>query len=63
MASGFRAQVRDESWRRYQHEYGSAGGKEVTIDLESDLMRLAQGGSLAASAPVTAVDPRGDEDG
>jgi FMN reductase len=45
MESGFAEQVRGESWRRYQHEFGSAGGAEVDIDLDSDLMRLAAGGS------------------
>jgi FMN reductase len=45
MESGFAQQVRDESWGSYRHEYGSAGGKELGIDLDSDLMRLAAGGS------------------
>jgi FMN reductase len=45
MESGFAQQVRDESWRSYQHEFGSAGGTELTIDLDSELMRLATGGS------------------
>ncbi|MFS8096619.1 NAD(P)H-dependent oxidoreductase [Lentzea alba] len=44
IASGFEKQVRDESWGRYQHEFGSAGGTELSIDLDSDLMRLAAGG-------------------
>lgn len=44
--SGFARAVRDDSWGRYQHSYGSAGGTEVGIDLNSDLMRLATGGSL-----------------
>ena len=44
MESGFATQVRDESWRRYSHEFGSAGGTHHEIDLSSDLMRLAQGG-------------------
>lgn len=47
MESGFAQQVRDESWGSYQHEFGSAGGTELTIDLDSDLMRLATGGSAA----------------
>jgi FMN reductase len=47
MESGFAQQVRDESWRSYQHEFGSAGGREVSIDLDSDLMRLAAGGSAS----------------
>jgi FMN reductase len=45
MESGFARQLRDQSWRRYQHEYGSAGGTELDIDTDSDLMRLAAGGS------------------
>ena len=47
MESGFARAVRDESWASYQHEYGSAGGTELAIDLETDLMRLATGGSAA----------------
>lgn len=45
MEGGFAHRVRDESWHRYQHEFGSAGGAELSIDLNSDLMRLATGGS------------------
>lgn len=45
MASGFARQVKDQSWGSYQHEYGSAGGTETAIDLSTDLMRLAAGGS------------------
>ncbi|GAA5194261.1 FMN reductase [Rugosimonospora acidiphila] len=45
MASGFAQQVKDESWQSYQHEFGSAGGTETGIELDSDLMRLAAGGS------------------
>ncbi|GAA0251593.1 CE1759 family FMN reductase [Cryptosporangium japonicum] len=45
MESGFAAAIREESWHNYQHEFGSAGGAELTIDLDSDLMRLATGGS------------------
>jgi FMN reductase len=45
MESGFARQVRGESWQSYQHEYGSAGGTELDIDTDSDLMRLATGGS------------------
>jgi len=44
MESGFARQVRGESWQSYQHEFGSDGGKELDIDTESDLMRLATGG-------------------
>jgi FMN reductase len=47
MESGFARQVRDESWQNYQHELGSAGGTEVAIDLDTDLMRLATGGSAS----------------
>jgi FMN reductase len=45
MESGFARAIKDESWSSYQHEYGSAGGTEVAIDLDTDLMRLAAGGS------------------
>jgi FMN reductase len=48
MESGFARAIRDESWSSYQHEYGSAGGTEVDIDLDTDLMRLATGGSAEA---------------
>jgi len=47
MESGFAAKVRDESWQSYQHEYGGAGGTEAAIDLDTDLMRLATGGSAS----------------
>lgn len=44
-SSGVEADIRGESWSRYRHELGSNGGDEITIDVESDLMRLATGGS------------------
>jgi FMN reductase len=47
MESGFARKIKDESWHSYQHEYGSAGGTEVSVDLDTDLMRLATGGSAA----------------
>jgi FMN reductase len=45
MESGFAHKIKEESWHSYQHEYGSAGGTETSIDLDTDLMRLATGGS------------------
>jgi FMN reductase len=47
MESGFAGQIKDEAWPSYQHEYGSAGGTETGIDLDTDLMRLATGGSAS----------------
>lgn len=47
MKSGFARQVRDESWGSYQHEFGSAAGTEVSVDLDTDLMRLAAGGAAS----------------
>jgi FMN reductase len=44
MESDFARKIRDASWESYQHEYGSAGGSEAGIDLDTDLMRLAAGG-------------------
>jgi FMN reductase len=48
MESGFARLVREETWQSYQHEFGSAGGTELEVSLDSDLMRLATGGSAAA---------------
>src|ERR1700730_5005935 len=45
MESGFARQVRDQAWQSDQHELGSDGGKETGIDVDSELMRLATGGS------------------
>ena len=45
MESGFARKIKDESWQSYQHEYGSVAGTETAIDLDTDLMRLAAGGS------------------
>ena len=44
MESGFAGRIKDEAWQSYQHEFGSAGGTETEIDLDTDLMRLATGG-------------------
>jgi FMN reductase len=51
MESGFARKIKDESWQSYQHEYGSAGGTEVSVDLDTDLMRLAAGGSTEPGPP------------
>jgi FMN reductase len=48
MESGVARAIKDQSWSSYQHEYGSAGGTETAIDLDTDLMRLAAGGSVGA---------------
>ena len=47
MESGFADRIKDEAWQSYQHEYGSAGGTETAIDLDTDLMRLATGGTAS----------------
>jgi FMN reductase len=44
MESGFAASVKDESWQHYQHEYDSAATAGTSVDLDTDLMRLAAGG-------------------
>jgi hypothetical protein len=44
--SEFARHVKDASWHGYQHEYGSAGGTVYGIDLDSNFMKLAAGGSL-----------------
>lgn len=45
MESEFAHRVKAESWDSYQHTFGSAGGSEVGIELDTDLMRLAAGGA------------------
>ncbi|HEY2278675.1 MAG TPA: CE1759 family FMN reductase [Streptosporangiaceae bacterium] len=46
MESGFARAVRDESWSSYQHEFGAVvTTDEPAIELDTDLMRLATGGS------------------
>ena len=47
MESGFAQSIKEETWRSYAHEYGSAGGTELSIDTDTDLMRLATGGSAS----------------
>ncbi|HET9074116.1 MAG TPA: CE1759 family FMN reductase [Solirubrobacteraceae bacterium] len=51
MQSGVQDRVRGQSWRSYQHELGSNGGAELEIDVDSEMMRLATGGS--ALDPLT----------
>jgi FMN reductase len=49
MESGFARAVRDESWSSYQHEFATNGttgtADEPAIELDTELMRLATGGS------------------
>ena len=50
MESGFARAVRDESWDSYQHEFGGSADRlrsvdEPVVNLNTDLMRLAAGGS------------------
>ena len=52
MESRLAERIREASWGDYQHEYGSAGGAELEIDLGSDLMRLAAGGGAAKAPPA-----------
>lgn len=47
MESGIARAIREGSWQSYQHEFGSAGGTEDSIDLDTDLMRLATGGQAS----------------
>lgn len=43
-----RGTARNNAWDHYQHSYGSAGDTELSIDLDSDLMRLATGNGHGA---------------
>lgn len=46
--AGFATRVREASWSKYQHSFGSAGGTETSVDFDTDLMKLAAGGSLVS---------------
>ena len=52
MESEFATKVKQESWDSYQHEFGSAAGTELGINLDSDLMRLAAGGGRPPGQPT-----------
>jgi FMN reductase len=45
MESGFARSIREESWRSYRHDSSGGGAAADLVDLDSDLMRLAAGGS------------------
>jgi FMN reductase len=47
MESGFADKVRQQTWDSYQHENGRSAGADVAINLDTDMMRLATGGSVA----------------
>jgi FMN reductase len=47
MESGFADKIREETPGSYQHENGRAAGADVAIDLDTEMMRLATGGSAA----------------
>jgi FMN reductase len=45
MESGFARRIREDSWHSYRHDFGSSEAADLSVD--SDLMRLAAGGSAA----------------
>ncbi len=45
LESGFARQLREQTWQSYQHEFAAAADPETEVNLDSDLMRLATGGS------------------
>ncbi|WP_061962435.1 CE1759 family FMN reductase [Demequina flava] len=47
MAAGFADAVRGDTWHHYSHEFGSAANAEASVDFDSDLMKLATGGTLS----------------
>jgi FMN reductase len=47
MESGFARKIRAESWHSYGHDFGGGSAAADRIDVDSDLMRLAAGGSAA----------------
>lgn len=51
MESGFAQQVRELAWRDYRHEEGTLREDGSGFELDSDMMRLAAGGSLSEESP------------
>lgn len=51
MDSEFSHAVKEASWGRYRHEFGSSAGANLGIDFDSDMMRLAAGGSATQPEP------------
>lgn len=51
MGSGFAREVRESTWSSYRHEFGSAASSDDALDFDSEMMRLAAGGSLPAREP------------
>lgn len=47
MASGFAREVRESTWGSYRHEFGGAASADEALDFDSEMMRLAAGGTLA----------------
>jgi FMN reductase len=47
MESGFANQVRELAWRDYRHDEGNLRDDGSGFELDSDMMRLAAGGSLS----------------
>jgi FMN reductase len=46
MSLKFSQILQGDTWDTYQHDFGGAGGSNQNVDLETDLMKLATGGSL-----------------
>ena len=51
MGSGFAREVRQSTWGSYRHEFGGIAESDGELDFDSDLMKLAAGGSLAPDEP------------
>lgn len=51
MESGFATKVKELAWRDYRHEFDSAGAEGLAIDFDSDMMRLAAGGTTRGQDP------------
>lgn len=54
MDSDFTRHVKDASWGRYRHEFDSAASSGTEVDFDSDMMRLAAGGSFTDGEPSNA---------
>lgn len=51
MGSGFAREIRESIWGSYRHEFDSAASSDDVLDFDSEMMKLAAGGSLDPANP------------
>ena len=61
MGSGFAREIRESTWDSYRHEFGSAASSGDALDFDSEMMKLAAGGSLDPVEPEPGKPVSGSE--